>query len=449
MIIKTALNGSAGALLRHLTRTDDGNERIRLVDIRGCVSDDLQGALREMKATAAGSRCSKSFYHVSFAATNDDQARLTTDAPWLRCADAIEREFNLQGHARAIVHHFKDNRWHQHVVWNRIDPDTGLAAHLSHERRRAIKVARELEKELKLDRVSSQRPQHRAAQRPPLEWEKEAARRTKVDADRVRDKIAEAWSLTRNGREFAAALEAGGLILAKGDSRPFVVLDEAGNFYALGARVLPGEKSRPIAAKLADVASQLPTLDEARALLLAREHVKRMRRGGGGTTASAPPGSLADPIAERYRAEHVRLKKQQADQLKAIDKERRAEAKRQPAALDEFDASRPRAGLIDKLIGRDKKKLAAWEKKRSAFIRDQAKALQAFERRKAEIERAIKREADKLRSAERKDKTVRATFEREARKAAKEQRQAQKLEQQKQQQNRTRGLRRGLKPEPE
>lgn len=439
MIIKTALNGSAGALVRHLTRTDDGNERIRLVDIRGCVSDDLQGALREMKATAAGSRCSKSFYHVSFAATTDDQARLTTDEPWLRCADAMEREFNLQGHARAIVHHFKDNRWHQHVVWNRIDPDTGLAAHLSHERRRAIKVARELEKELKLERVSSQRPQHRKEQRPPLEWEKEAARRTKVDAGLVRDKIAEAWNLTRNGREFAAALEAGGLILAKGDARPFVVLDETGNFFALGARVLPGEKSRSITAKLADVAPQLPTLDEARALLLAREHVKRMKRGGGGAGTTGGPGSLGDPIAERYRAEHVRLKKQQADQLKALEKERRAEAKRQPEALDEFDASRPRVGLLDKLTGRGKKKLAAWEKKRAAFIRAQAKALQAFETRKAQIERAIGREADKLRAAERKEKAVRAAFEREARKAAQEQRQAQKPEQQ---QKRSRGLRR-------
>lgn len=444
MIIKTALNGNAGKLFTHLARTDDGNERIRLVDIRGCVADDLQGALREMKATAAGSRCAKSFYHVSFAATADDQARLPTDAPWLRCAEAIEREFNLQGHARAVVHHFKDNRWHQHVVWNRIDPDTGLAAHLSHERRRAIKVARELEKELKLDRVSSQRPPHRKEQRPPLEWEKEAARRTKVDAGLVRDKLAEAWNLTRNGREFAAALDAGGLILAKGDARPFVVLDETGNFYALGARVLPGERSRSIAAKLADAAPQLPTLDEARALLLSREHAKRMRRGGGAGSAGTP-GEVGDPIAERYRAEHVRLKKQQGDQVKAIEKERMAEAKRQPAALGEFDASRPRVGLLDKLIGRDKKKLAAWEKKRVAFIRAQAKALQAFERRKAEIERTIRREATKLRAAERKEKAVRAAFEREARKAAQEQRQMQKPQQQK----RAHGLRRRLKPEPE
>lgn len=444
MIIKTALNSNAGALFNHLARTDDGNERIRLVDIRGCVSDDLQGALREMKATAAGSRCVKPLYHVSFAATVGDQARLVTDEPWLKCAERMEREFNLQGHARAIVHHFKDNRWHQHVVWNRIDPDTGLAAHLSHDRRRAIKIARELEKELKLEQVSSDRPQHRKEQRPPLEWEKESARRTKVDAGLVRDKIAETWGLTKNGAEFAAALDVSGLVLAKGDARPFVVLDEAGNFYALSARLLPGERARSIAAKLGDVAHQLPTLDEARALLLQRERVKRMRRGGGGSTGG--PGKVDDGIAERFRVQHVALKKKQADELKELEKERRAEAKRQPGALDKFDATKPHIGLLAKLTGQTRRKQLAWEKKRAAFVRAQVKELKAFETRKAEIERRNKREADKLRTAEKQEKSVRAKFEQQAKKAEHEERQEQK---QQEQPKRARGMSRRLKPAPE
>ena len=445
MIIKTALNGHAGKLYAHLTRVDDGNERIRLVDIRGCVADDdLKGALREMKATAAGSVCSKSFYHVSFAATAGDQAHMTDDA-WLKCADAVEREFNLQGHARAVVQHFKDNRWHQHVVWNRIDPDTGRAAHLAHERRRAIKVARELEKELKLEIVSSDRPQHRKEQRPPLEWEKESARRTKVDAGDVRDKIAQTWSLTRNGAEFAGALDAAGLILARGDTRPFVVLDGAGNFFALGARLLPGEKSRSISAKLADVAHQLPTLAEAKALLLAREHVKRMKRGGGDKTGL--PGSVGDAIAERYRAEHVRLKKKQDDELKELDKERRAELKRHPDALNAFDAAKPRLGLLARITGRARRQLLAWEKKHAAFVRSQARALKAFEKRKAEIERAIRQEGNQLRAAEKQEKGLRAKFERQARKAERELRQ--ELKQQQAKPKRTpAGLRRRQKPEP-
>lgn len=431
MIIKTALNGHAGKLFAHLTRTDDGNERIRLVDIRGCVADDLLRALREMKATAAGSRCEKSLYHVSFAATTDDQSRLAKDAPWLRCAERVEQEFGLEGHARAVVHHFKDNRWHQHVVWNRIDPDTGLAAHLSHERRRVIKIARELEQELKLEQVSSQRPQHRKEQRPPLEWEKESARRTKIDAGLVRDQITMAWGMTRSGTEFAAVLEVNGLILAKGDARPFVVLDADGNFFALSGRVLPGEKARSIGQKLGDVAPQLPSLDEARALLLERERVKRLRRGGGNKGGSAGaagggsmPGTTDDPLADRYRAEHVRLKKEHDAALKVVDKDRRAEAKQQPKALAEFDATRPKVGLIgrlaDKVTGRARKAQLQWDRKRASLIRAQAKALKAFEARKTEIERSYKREADKLRTAEKQEKAVRAKFLQQAKKAERE-----------------------------
>jgi hypothetical protein len=286
VIIKTALNAHAGNLHRHLTRRDDGNEKIRVVEVRGCVADEenLLAALREMKATAAGTRCEKSLYHASFAAPKGDMSRLQSDAAWLRCADRLEQEFGLENHARAVVHHFKDGRWHQHVVWNRIDPETGKAAHLSHERRRAIKVARELERELDLTPVSSRRPEHRKEQRPPLQWEHEAARRTKRvdDSARARDQISASWGTTSSGAEFRDVLDAQNLILAKGDRRAFVICDEAGNYYALGARLLPGEKAKSIADRLSDVRDQLPTLDQARELQKERALEKEQRRGKSG-----------------------------------------------------------------------------------------------------------------------------------------------------------------------
>jgi hypothetical protein len=280
VIIKTALNAHAGNLYRHLTRTDDGNERIRVVEVRGCVAEDLLAGLREMKATAAGTRCEKSLYHVSFAAPLADAERLQSDAVWLHCADRLEQEFGLENHARAVVHHFKDGRWHQHVVWNRIDPETGRAAHLSHERRRAIKVARELERDLELTPVSSQRPEHRKEQRPPMQWEKEAARRTKVDADQVRDRIAASWRHTEDAEQFVAELQRNDLFLARGESRPFVVVDGAGNFYALGARVLPGENARSVAARLDPIAPHLMPLEEAKEYAQVNAQAKRYRRGG-------------------------------------------------------------------------------------------------------------------------------------------------------------------------
>lgn len=298
MIIKTALNAHAGNLHRHLTRTDDGNERIRVVEVRGCVSEDLLQSLREMKATAAGSRCEKSLYHCSFAAPLADAERLQSDAIWLHCADKLEQEFGLENHARAVVHHFKDGRWHQHVVWNRIDPETGRAAHLSHERRRAIKVARELESTLELTPVSSQRPEHRKEQRPPEQWEKESARRTKIDADKVRDQIADCWTRSQDAEQFARELITKDLILARGERRPFVVVDTAGNFYALGARVLPGETAATVRERLAPAVPYLPTLEAAKKQAEWNASSKRYKRGeksGEGDRSFGPFGEGKTP----------------------------------------------------------------------------------------------------------------------------------------------------------
>lgn len=415
MIIKTAVNGHAGNLYRHLIRTDDGNERIRLLEVRGCAADDLLGSLREMKATAAGSRCEKSLYHASFAAPHADSEQLQSDALWLHCADRLEKEFGLEGHARAIVHHYKDGRWHQHVVWNRIDPDTGRAAHLAHDHRRAIKVARELERDLKLTNVPSERPKHRKQQRPPVQWEKEAARRTKIDADLVRDQIAETWTLTGNGREYAAALEARGLLLAKGDVRPYVVLDGAGNFYALSGRVLPGENAKSIRGKLADVERDLPTLAQARAIQAERELAKRHKRGSGtgggqGSGGGPQPQAQGDGIDQRYRDEHAKLNKQRAADLKAVETQIRQLERQQREEVKRFEAKPPRIGKLDKLLRRDKAKLAKWEKEKAAMLDAQEKKHAALVARRADIEARAKSEAGVLRERERQEKANRKTF---------------------------------------
>lgn len=348
VIIKTALNPHAGNLYRHLTRTDDGNEKVRLVEVRGCVSEDLLGSLREMKATAAGSRCTKSFYHVSFAAPPADASRLQGDETWLYCANQLEREFGLENHARAVVHHFKDGRWHQHVVWNRMDPETGKAAQLSHEHRRAIKVARALERDLGLTPVSNERPPQRQGQRPPKPWEAESARRTKVDADLVRDEIRASWQSADSGQAFVAALQERGLLLAKGDQRPYVILDGSGNFYALSGRVLPGESSRTILDRLWGMDGGLPTLEEGRALIAERKPGNRHKRGRKGKGGDGQADLTLD-----YAQEHGALKRQyEADRL-ALDerhtKERRALAKAHAREMAGIGANKP--SLLARLTG--------------------------------------------------------------------------------------------------
>lgn len=445
MIIKTATNGNAGALYRHLTRTDDGNEQIRVGELRGFASDDLRSALREAFMQKDATRCEKVFFHVSFAVPEEDARKMTAER-WAYCADRYERALGLEGHQRATVQHFKDGRWHQHVVWNRIDPETMKAAQLSHERRASIRVARELENELGLTRVSSQRPTQRREQRPPLEWEKEQARRSKIDADAVRDSISLCWTLSDQGQTFAAALEARGLLLAKGERRPYVVLDEAGNFYALGARVLPGEKSRTIAAKLRDVERDLPSIEQARALLREREIVKRHKRGrkgkDGGEGAGGGPPFDASLIEERHRRAHAEAKKEHAEHIHQIAEKQKKLAEAHDNELEAFDERGPRISVWDRLAGNAGKKQAEWEAKRARLVQKQKNERAVFERQQRAAEEEHKRRVAQMREFEKQEKQLQRSF-------AGRTMQQTATQKHEQEQTRTRGRGRRLKLEPD
>jgi hypothetical protein len=79
MIIKTALNPNAGNLFLHLTNRRDGNEDIRIAELRGFASGDLRGALREAAMQRYATHCDKVFYHVSFAVPEQDADKMTPE----------------------------------------------------------------------------------------------------------------------------------------------------------------------------------------------------------------------------------------------------------------------------------------------------------------------------------------------------------------------------------
>lgn len=56
MILKGSQRGGARQLATHLLRTDE-NDHVEVVSLRGFVSGDLRGALREAEAVARGTRC--------------------------------------------------------------------------------------------------------------------------------------------------------------------------------------------------------------------------------------------------------------------------------------------------------------------------------------------------------------------------------------------------------
>lgn len=98
MIIKGKSRAGPQQLATHLSNAEK-NETVRLVETRGTIAQDLRGALVEMDAIAAGTRCQRSLYYAAISpepphvltpeqraeaieALNKSSGSTVTRAPW-------------------------------------------------------------------------------------------------------------------------------------------------------------------------------------------------------------------------------------------------------------------------------------------------------------------------------------------------------------------------------
>ncbi len=352
VIIKTARNPNAGALFRHLTRLDH-NERVDVAQLRGVVAEGFQGALAEMEAVACGTQCEKNFYHISVAIQDDEKLKREQ---WLDVAERIGQEFGIEDHARAVVFHVKDGKEHMHVVFSRIDPDTMKAVHLSHDYRRNVRMARELEQELGLNPVRSRRIEERELQRPAHDWEDEYARRQDTNPRGHRNALADCYRSSDCGKAFVSALDECGFNLYAGESRSYLALDrESGTFYAVDKR-LTGDSASRIRTKLDDLPplSQLPSSQE-------RTRIKREEKAKGGRGTETQSSSQQQDQDTLLRQQWRDYYCQQAKALYLLTKQQKQEQKDQIRELDQQILKErkadPRANWFKrvgyKLIGRD------------------------------------------------------------------------------------------------
>lgn len=268
MIIKSTVRGNGGKLASYLLN-DKKNDRAELVEMRGWTAETLKNALVMSEEIALGkTQCEKPFYHVSFRSPSGEDL---TPEKWRHCADKLEKRLGLKDHHRAMVMHTYKGEKHLHVVWDRIDENTLKAAELKYEHLRCKDVARELEKELGLQRVRNQRRDPEKELAAPTLAEEQQARRKGQDLNQIREAIREVWQQSRDGQSFAAALAERGFILAQGDRRDYVALDAQGGVYSIGKRTT-GATAREVRAKLADLDREhIPTVEQARAGLAERE----------------------------------------------------------------------------------------------------------------------------------------------------------------------------------
>jgi hypothetical protein len=263
MIAKGTTHNDGARLAAYMT-TGKENERAELWQLRGFGMGNIADAFRCVHAMAEATKAEQPFFHVQV--RNREGERLSRQQ-WEHAADRIERMLGLADQPRAIAFHIDERTGdeHMHVAWSRIDENTMKAVPLPFFKDRLKKISRELELHFGLEPVTNHREGH--IKFAPTRAEHEQARRLGLDVHEVRNAIRELWDRSDSGRSFQAALEHEGFILAKGERRDFVVIDQAGGMHPLGKRMLDVTASK-IRDRLSDISrDELPSVEVARVLM--------------------------------------------------------------------------------------------------------------------------------------------------------------------------------------
>jgi len=241
MIIKGSARTGPQALGPYLQNAD-ANERVDVVETRGTVAKDIVGALIEMDAYAEGSRCQKPLYHAQI--SPEPPFRLTPEQR-NEAVDALEEKLGFTGHPRVVVIHEKKDREHIHVVWTRINSDTMKAVPISFNYVKNEEVSRDLERRFGHPRVQGAHAERDGAERPdrsPTRSELEQEEKTGVSRKAVKEDVTACFRSSDAADAFRAAVEDKGYLLAKGDRRDFVVVDQAGGIHSL-AKMIDGMRA--------------------------------------------------------------------------------------------------------------------------------------------------------------------------------------------------------------
>ena len=265
MIIKGKSRSGPAALAAHLGNAEK-NERVSLLETKGTVAQDLRGALVEMDAYAAGTRCERPLYH---AAISPGPPHRLSPEQRAEAIDALEAKLGLTGHSRVVVLHEKLGREHIHVVWSRIELGNMKAISDSYNYRKHEEVARDLERRFGHERVQGAHHERDGVKRPdrtPSRAELRQEERTGIKGRDVKADVTAAFKASDGAEAFHAALKDKGYTLAQGDRRDFVIVDRAGGIHSL-ARRIDGVNAAQLRTFMEPIdRERLPTASQARDL---------------------------------------------------------------------------------------------------------------------------------------------------------------------------------------
>lgn len=336
------------------------NERVTLKEVRGFCSEKIIGAMQEMDAIGSASECEKYVYHASINPALSDHL---TPEQMLQAVDILERRLHLSGQQRVVVAHEKNGIEHYHIAWSRVDPETMKSIRMDYNYITHEKAQLEIEKLFGLEHVQGRHTDGPKPERSPKQHEMDRGRRTGIDPRAVTAEISEIWRTTESGEEFRAEIEKRGYLLATGDTRAFLVVDQNGDPHSLSRRAKA--KAAEVQDRLQGIPREsLPDAERAREM---QEERKAAHRGAG-------MFDRGDMVSQQQDAN-----RQAADHQKAAEKAfREAQAQARAAGPNQEEKAAEKATERQRSTAEQEKQAkAAQEKKGREEQERRAKAAQA------------------------------------------------------------------------
>lgn len=269
MILVGNQRGGAKDLALHLLKQD--NEHVEVHEVRGFASNNLMAALNETHAISRATRCKQFLFSLSLNPPKNENVSTET---FEQTIDRVEEKLGLTDQPRAIVFHEKNGRRHCHAVWSRIKTDEMKAVQLSFTKQKLTELSRELYLEHGWMMPDGLKQAHA---RDPLnftlaEWQQ--AKRIGKDPKQIKAVFQECWSFNKTQNAFANALKKYGYVLARGDRRSFVAVDQRGEVFAVSKWV--GIKTKEVRERLTDE-TVLPSVSDAR-IQIAKDMSARLEK---------------------------------------------------------------------------------------------------------------------------------------------------------------------------
>lgn len=260
MIVKGKARSGPAQLAAYLMRPEERATLIELWD----GDTDLRKAFLSWHAVGEATRGDKTLYHAQIA---PEAAYDMTPDQWRKAAQILAEELGMKDHPRAIVVHEGD-RPHAHVVFQRADADSlkmwddGFN-YVKHERA-SLRMAEEFGHEI-VPGKHAKRDRESQPEFPKAAYdhaEAQQAKRAGVSPKERKEQVTALFQASDSPQAFKAALAEAGYVLAKGDRRDFVIVDEHGEIHSL-ARQVNGIKAKDLREFMGGM-ENLPTAAEAK-----------------------------------------------------------------------------------------------------------------------------------------------------------------------------------------